>query len=379
MKSLRFLLLYAGMATTALAQGPTPSLPAAPRPKLGILSLDAVNIVTHPIILGNMARLEVERQNKYEVLDRYEIMAVLQSKQAESCYGKSCLVEVGKAINADKMLSGSLENYEKKYVLTLRLIDVRADAIERTQVTEFLPLPAEVQGMIELSLRQFFGQPADTLLRRRLTKPNDFDNAINTENAPRLSTSGPRMGYTLLTGTAAQALRRPRADGGFDANPVLFQFGYQFETMYLNTGNWQALFEFIPMISGLDQGLFIPSLTVLNGIRQNVQGWEFALGPNLRLVRQAYGAYDANGQWHTPRPADPAGTQYEYRIDSNGDPRLQTGVVIALGKTFRSGRLNLPVNAFYLPSRHHHQLGISFGFNARKLSRPAGPGLAAQP
>ncbi len=377
MKSLRFLLLLAGMASPALAQNLTPSPLAAPRPKLGILSLDAVNIVTHPIILGNMARLEVERQNRFEVLDRYEIMAVLQSKQAENCYGRSCLVEVGKAIHADKMLSGSLENYEKKYVLTLRLIDVRGDAIERTQVTEFLPLPAEVQGMIEISLRQFFGQPVDTLLRRRLTRPNDFDNAINSENAPRLNTSGPRMGYTLLTGTAAEALRRPRAEGGFNANPVLFQFGYQFETMYLNTGNWQALFEFVPMISGLDQGLFIPSLTILNGIRHNVRGWEFALGPNLRVVRQSRGFYDANGQWQ--RVDAGTGADYEYRIDSNGDPRLQTGVVVAVGKTFRSGRLNLPVNAFFLPGRHHQQLGISFGFNARKMSKPATAGLAANP
>lgn len=377
MKSLRFLLLFAGMASPALAQNLTPSPLTALRPKLGILSLDAVNIVTHPIILGNMARLEVERQNRFEVLDRYEIMAVLQSKQAENCYGRSCLVEVGKAIQADKMLSGSLENYEKKYVLTLRLIDVRGDAIERTQVTEFLPLPAELQGMIEISLRQFFGQPVDTLLRRRLTRPNDFDNAINSENAPRLNTSGPRMGYTLLTGTAAEALRRPRAEGGFNANPVLFQFGYQFETMYLNTGNWQALFEFVPMISGLDQGLFIPSLTILNGIRHNVRGWEFALGPNLRVVRQSRGFYDANGQWQ--RVDAGTGADYEYRIDSDGDPRLQTGVVVAVGKTFRSGRLNLPVNAFFLPGRHQQQLGISFGFNARKMSKPATAGLAANP
>ena len=54
--------------------------------------------------------------------------------------------------------------------------------------------------------------------------------------------------------------------GGFDAYPAMFQFGYQFEKQYLNEGNFQALFEFIPMISGLEQNTFIPSFTLMNGL-----------------------------------------------------------------------------------------------------------------
>lgn len=349
------------VASTAWAQ------PAKNRPVLGVLSLDAVNVTTPPVILGNMVRLEVERMNRFEVLDRYELGSTIQSPKAEGCYGKTCLVDVGKAIHADKMLSGSIENYEKKYVLTLRMIDVASASVERTQVTEFLPLQLEVQSMVEVSVRQFFDMPVDSVLRRRLTQPSDYDNVVNTQNAPRLNTTGPRMGYALITGATASILKDSKENGGFNANPYLFQFGYQFETMYLNTGNWQALFEFVPTITGLDQGLFIPSLTVLNGLRHNLSGWEFALGPTFRISQEAEGSMQ-NGKFVLKSDRDPSGTNYVKRIDSRGDPTINTGVVIALGKTFRSGRLNLPVNFYYVPGKDHQQFGLSFGFNARAVN-----------
>ena len=55
------------------------------------------------------------------------------------------------------------------------------------------------------------------------------------------------------------------------------------------------------------------------------------------------------------------------RLDSRGDYRLGSGFVLAVGKTFRSGKLNIPVNAFFIPGkRYSHRFGISFGFNMQK-------------
>jgi hypothetical protein len=314
-----------------------------------------------------MARLEVERLDQYEVLDRYELASILKNYKADSCYGKSCLVYIGKTIKADKILSGSVENYEKKYVVTLRIIDVASATIERTQVQEFLPLASEIQAMLTVSVRQFFKQPVDSLLRRRLTQSSDYDNSVNTQNVPRLNNSGPRMGYAMLTGKSATILSRPTSQGGFDVSPYLFQFGYQFETMYLNTGNWQALFEFIPTVTGLDQGLFIPSFTVLNGIRHNVSGWEFAIGPTVRVVQEAEG-YMKDGVFTLKNSYDPDGTTYTKQLDSRGSANLTSAVVIGIGKTFRSGKLNLPVNVYYIPGKDHQQFGLSFGFNALALN-----------
>ena len=56
----------------------------------------------------------------------------------ENCYGKICLVETGKIIGADKMLSGSVERYGETIIVNLRLVDVATETTEISQVKEFL-------------------------------------------------------------------------------------------------------------------------------------------------------------------------------------------------------------------------------------------------
>jgi hypothetical protein len=114
-----------------------------------------------------------------------------------------------------------------------------------------------------------------------LTKKFDYENAVNNPEEDRLNLSGPRMGFAYFSGEAGSILKAREGAGGFNSNPVMFQFGYQFEVQYLNQGSFQALFEFIPLITGLDQGKFLPSIAVLNGMRSNISGWEFAFGPTF--------------------------------------------------------------------------------------------------
>src|SRR5207248_3189110 len=135
---------------------------------------------------------------------------------------------------------------------------------------------------------------------------------------------------------------------GYNSYPVMFQFGYQFEVQYLNEGNYQALFEFLPTITGFHQNVFIPSVTIMNGFRNNKNGWEIAFGPTFGLVSKANGYFDSNNDWHLKNEwTDSSSTnpyQIEKRIDSRGSYELQAGFIIAAGKTFKSGKLNIPVN-----------------------------------
>jgi len=142
---------------------------------------------------------------------------------------------------------------------------------------------------------------------------------------------------------------------------------------YLNQGDFQALFEFIPIITGLDQGRFIPSISVLNGMRSNRTGWEFAFGPVFYGLQRADGYYDDNNIWHlenewfadNPDLTNPY--QIESRLDSRGDIAFASGFIFASGKTFKSGRLNIPVNAFFIPNKDGHRFGMSMGFNANRF------------
>jgi hypothetical protein len=51
--------------------------------------------------------------------------------------------------------------------------------------------------------------------------------------------------------------------------------------------------------------------------------------------------------------------------DSRGSTQVSTGFLFALGKTFRSGKLNLPVNLFFIPSTTGLRYGISVGWNGK--------------
>ncbi len=348
---------------------------ATKRLTLTILSIDISGFRAEPQQMGNLVRTELEKLDTFDVMDRYDVAYMVDKNKLNinNCYGKLCLTEIGEVINSDKMLSGTVELYPKSVVYTLRLIDVKTKAIEKTTVMEFLNLPDELQAFTHVIVRSMFNRPVDKALLDKLTQRNGFDNAINNPKKERLRLDGPRLGFVTYTGNTATILQADKTVGGFEAFPLMFQFGYQFEKQYLNEGKIQALFEFLPMITGVDQGYFIPSFTLLHGLRSNVNGWEFALGPTVNLSPKTHGYYDLGNVWHRESDwtNDPAneGVKNPFaireRLDSRGDYALQSGFVLAFGRTFRSGKLNLPVNVYVIPGREGFRVGASLGFNAK--------------
>jgi hypothetical protein len=337
--------------------------------RIAVLGIDTKGLPsTDPIQMGNIVRTELDRLGKFEVIDRYDIEYLLKNAGAatENCYGKQCLVDIGKKIKADKMMTGTVDSYGEQIVINLKLIDVGSETVEKTQVLEFLNLRAQLSTMVGLTMKKMFDQPIDNDALNKLTKKNDYESSVNNPEQERLNLSGPRMGFTLLTGRTASILKEPLKNGGFNANPLMFQFGYQFEVQYLNQGNFQALFEFIPVVTGLDQGKFMPSIAVLNGMRNNIGGWEFAFGPVFYMNKQADGYVDDDNNWHFGSVPAKSNFSAEKRFDSRGEPTFDTGFIFAFGKSFKSGRLNIPVNAFFIPRRDGNRIGISMGFNAKK-------------
>ncbi|MES2514176.1 MAG: hypothetical protein V4580_08520 [Bacteroidota bacterium] len=342
---------------------------------LTILSIDISGLKSEPQQMGNLVRTELEKLDTFEVMDRYDVAYMVEKNKltVNNCYGKLCLTEIGETIHSDKMLSGSIELYPKSIIYTLRLIDVKSKSIEKTTVMEFLNLPEELQAFTNVTVRTMFNKSVDPNLLAKLTQRNGFDNALNNPKKDRLRLDGPRLGFVCFTGNVGQRLQEDKSVGGFEAVPLMFQFGYQFEKQYLNEGKIQALFEFVPMITGVDQGYFIPGFSLLHGLRSNVNGWEFALGPTINLSPKAKGYYDESNIWHREQEWDSnpenANVKNPYkikeRLDSRGDYAVQTGFVLAFGRTFKSGKLNLPVNIYVIPSNDGFRIGASLGFNAK--------------
>lgn len=340
------------------------------KPTVTILNLDSKGIPTDAQQLGNILRTEIEKLDTFDVTDRYDVNYLTEKNKlnVNNCFGKMCLLEVAKIIQTDYMITGSVELINQNILVTLRLINIQKQSIEKTTIEEFNDIPNEVQSMIKITARKMFNLSNNEELLAKLTKRFDYENTLNNPNKNRINLEGPRFGYTYLVGKENEVLSRSKQEGGYNASPAMFQFGYQFEKQYLNEGNYQALFEFLPMITGVDQQLIIPSLTFLNGFRNNKNGWEIAFGPTIGLVSKMDGA-DYNGKFYSRKDLEAmkiTNLKTEKRLDSRGDMELTGAIIVAFGKTIKSGRLNIPLNLWAtIPNSDGFRIGISFGYNSK--------------
>ncbi|MCH8903910.1 MAG: hypothetical protein IIA45_08355 [Bacteroidetes bacterium] len=363
---------------------------AQKKPTLAVMNIDVSGVKLDPKTLGNMVRLEIDKTGMFTVLDKYDMSDLLAASDLNDskCYGKNCLVAAGKVLNVDKMVSGSAERFGDKIVITLRLIDVNTASIDSTEIIEYLNLQDEFQSMIQISVNSLLGIPTDPHLYNILVF---YERPISSPQT-RLNLNGPRMGAAYVTGDIGRRLQAPRSEGGYDILPVVSQFGYQFEVQYLSAGNFQALVEGLFVVTGLEQQLFIPSFTFMNGFRGNKSGLEITFGPIFSARKIARGFIDKDahfsddsaetGHWYLKKDYYSLAQEYGYtdddgiplknpyeileKIDHRGGLTLVTGWVWALGKTFQSGYLNIPINVFIVPRKEGAFIGASVGFNLKK-------------
>lgn len=137
--------------------------------------------------------------------------------------------------------------------------------------------------------------------------------------------SGPRFGVSVLAGDPYQKA----LDKGLV--PVFSQFGWQFETRFASSDRMAGLIEWVPLIGGLDQNVFIPSFSMLVGLRIK-EGFEFGIGPNISI------------------------TQVE-------DPSKWFNLVIAIGQTIDAGDFAFPIHLAVVPQKGGARTTLLFGFS----------------
>ena len=342
---------------------------------VGVLTIDSKGLNADPISLGNLARIELQKISEFEVIDRYDMEELLTTTDIDfqNCYSKTCLVKAGKVLGAEKLVTGYVEKFGQKIMIILRLINVENNSIEKTIVNEYVNYEQEVQKMLEVSINNIFERENDPALVHGLA----YTSTVLTIQPVKQLNNGPRVGFAYIWGDAADRLTAPRSEGGYDIFPMISQVGYQQEFQYLSSGNFQALIEVLVLASGMEQSLFIPNAVIMNGFRHKKSGLEIAFGPTLGVRRMAEGYYDIDGKWHlegewdgTDGEGAPIDNPNEIQtlIDHRGDYTFFSRWVWAVGKTFRSGSLNIPINIYATPLKNNLQLGLSVGFNIQKYS-----------
>lgn len=333
---------------------------------IAVLSMDCIGIDIDNIAMGNLVRLELEKTGQYEVMDKYDVAHQMKSASIDqsTCFGKNQLIDAGNVLKTDYMLTGSVERFGDKIIYTLRLIDVKKRVIEKATVLEFVNQIGDIQAMTSLIINKLLELPYDQVSMEMLAS---FDKPITNSRAS-LSLNGPRFGIQYANGELGKRLVDDSKHGGLGLNsPMFSSFGYQWETQYISAGEFQALFEFIPTVNAIETGTPAFALSVIHGMR--FHGWEFGFGPTFRITKLAEGYYNDQNEWTLAGdvPA-PEGADVFQAFDARGPVKLNTGLVVALGKTIHSGYLNFPINFFWSPSPQlrSNTFGLMVGFNIAK-------------
>jgi hypothetical protein len=136
--------------------------------------------------------------------------------------------------------------------------------------------------------------------------------------------AGPRFGVTMLSEGVMDKLREKDIHVG----STISQFGWQLEKQFYGSGDGVSVVnEWVALVGGLDQGVAIPSVSWLVGVRTK-EGAEFGIGPNLT----------------------PAGV----------------ALAISAGVTFRSGIVNVPLNFAVVPTGAGTRVSVLTGFTLRR-------------
>lgn len=366
------------------------SLKAQAPKEIAVANPSVTQLYATPEICAKLIRYELGKLDQYSVYDEFEMkMAYSKDSTFESeCHHKQCLINLGKTIGVELVATGNFDRLGDKIIISIKIINVNDGQVISSKTREFDNQEKEMQRMVEILIKEMHGIEVDRELIDRLKFNNEL---ILTDNIGRVNNSGPRIGYAFMLGSLGEFATRPASQGGLDIFPGVSMIGYQAEVQYVGTENFSALFEFVGNIAGLDQGVFIPSITVLNGMRFGKKGWEIAFGPGFGIAKVSNGFFDTQGligdkddyistsDWNqylysldvSERPNSPEELYSEYNFDSKyGDTRghtvLTTNFVFAVGRTFKAGALNIPVNAFYSARKGGGMAGVSVGFNVMK-------------
>ena len=167
-----------------------------------------------------------------------------------------------------------------------------------------------------------------------------------TANAQIQQLAGPRIGFTILTHGSSADFINDRGEAR-DLNgesywtekqkmAFISQYGWQWESRFADNGDVAGLVEWVVLVGGMEQGMFLPSVSSLVGMRTG-SGFEVVGGPNLSLSG--------------------------------------IGMVFTIGKNFQSGNLNFPVNIAFVPGKSSAwgndaptgaRISLTLGFNMSK-------------
>lgn len=336
-------------------------------PSMCIGGIEVKGIALNKDVIRTVIYKSLVTSKKYVVNDRFDVAEKVALEKLNACMGKDCLIEVGKLLNADYAMSISYDGLGDRILISLKIVDIKTQNIVKNEIGQFENQISEINRMTDIMIYKVL----EIAVNENVDKMLAYKDSPALSSGPgKMNNSGPRIGLAYVTGQSGDMFTRSEKDGGLASYPMLFNIGYQLEAQYVGTENFSGLFEFIFNVGGLDQGLFIPSLAILHGARFGKNSWEIAIGPSLS-VKTLSEVTSINGHFLTKSELNQEGIdtkQYEFNLlpDTRGAAYFSSSFMIGIGRTFHSGAINIPVNAYVSLNKYGTGAGLSMGMNINK-------------
>lgn len=336
-------------------------------PSMVIAGIEVRNIASNEDILRSVIYKSLVNSKKYVVNDRYDVAEKLGDNKMKECMGKDCLGKVGAQLSSDFAMSASYEGLGDRILISMKIVNVKTGEIDRNEIEQFENQPRELNRMTDIMIYKLLKMDVDLSVYKALFFK---DGPTASTGLGKMNNSGPRIGFAVATGENGEFFTRNERDGGVGTLPVLFNIGYQLEVQYAGSEKFSGLFEFLGNVAGMEHGTPIPSLAIMHGVRFGKGAWEIAMGPSFTMKRLISGTTDYDGQFHTFQElnddmgvTNAAHMDYFKRPDTRGATYFSTNFIFAVGKTFRPGALNVPLNFYASMNKYGTTYGISLGIN----------------
>ena len=184
-----------------------------------VLSVYTQSAKISPEMAESVLRVEMTKTEQFNVIDKLDMIEILEENEIDvsNCYGKKCLLRVGKSAGVDKVITGSIENLGKKIVVTVKILDVDSESYDKVAIEEFINLDAEIQSMVKIVVNKALGIENNQEILNTLV----YFNQPPITPTTYLKNNGPRMGLSYVIGNTQKYFLRQKSKVDGDLNSPL--------------------------------------------------------------------------------------------------------------------------------------------------------------
>ena len=168
MKKLSSRIVFVSLAAAFLAPAPPPLKTSV---AIYPITVRGAEESLGPVMTGLLV-YELSQSSRIQVIEEEAIRLVLERQglnESDLCSSTYCQVEIGKLVQAQKMVIGDLMKMGSKYVITLRVIDIQSGVVEKSAKEECNCTEDQLDQLAAQagwSIRAYFNEPIANSMKR---------------------------------------------------------------------------------------------------------------------------------------------------------------------------------------------------------------------